>query len=87
MPEGEVDGSTLDVRRILETLDRHCVEYLLVGGAGPIADARGVPGADQDSRPVVPLRDMVQQSLRRPERREEFARGLVVAGGRCLKSE
>lgn len=47
------DGPPLDRARIVETLDRHGVEYLVVGGVGAQLHGATRPTADFDSVPAT----------------------------------
>jgi hypothetical protein len=47
----EPDGPAHDLRRLIEVLDRHGVEYLLVGGAA--ANAHGAERPTEDADCVV----------------------------------
>ena len=67
-PAADDDGETLDVRRVLETLDRRGVEYLLVGGMAArfhgatrtTKDVDVVPRSDAENldRLAAALRDL-----------------------------
>ena len=55
------DGPLLDRARIIEYLDAHGVEYLIVGGVGAQLHGAKRPTADFDSLPSTS-----KENLRRP---------------------
>jgi len=88
-PAADDDGETLDVRRVLETLDRRGVEYLLVGGMAArfhgatrtTKDVDVVPRSDAENldRLAAALRDL-GAFLRVGGLTEDEAAAMIVNG-------